>query len=141
MKNDDTIQAVDIAHRTQIAKSELKGFHADIAGLILNRVPKEKHLLLTTQMQELVQKEHCAFAGGIPNDPILESPRLNEVMKFLNAQLLYGDPQDLDVDVSQMMIAAQGISKLFSKIEYMVRIDGIYYTFSKRINLSDVKIS
>jgi len=120
--NENVNEASEVAFKAKIAKDTIKGCHADVAGLILNRIPKEEHLSLVSELHQIVKDQGgCAFAGGIPTDQLLAAPRLNEVTSKLNAELLYGDHDDLDVDVSQMMIAAQGLPQLFGKLEYLVR--------------------
>lgn len=110
----------DIALKAQIAKGELKGHHADMAGLILTRVPTEDHSSISAQLLELVKEQkNCAFAGAMPLDHILQAPRLNEVTENLDARLLFGDEKDLDVDVSQLMIGAQDVAHLLGKISYL----------------------
>lgn len=112
--------AAEILPRVQIAKSiAVNKCHADIAGLILNRVPSAKIDTISEEMEFAAKQKGCAFAGAIPSDYLLQSPRLNEIVKNLNAQFLFGEEVDADVDVSQMMVAAQDVTHLFKKIEFL----------------------
>lgn len=118
--SDAETTASDILTRVQIAKSiAVDGCHADIAGLILNRVPSSTIDVISEEMKYASKKKGCAFAGAIPSDYLLQSPRLNEIVTNLNARFLFGEEVDADVDVSQMMVAAQDVTHLFKKIEYL----------------------
>ena len=118
--SDATMTALDILPRVQIAKTiATKKCHADIAGLILNRVPPTMIDFMSEGMKEAAKLKGCAFAGAIPSDYLLQSPRLNEIVTNLNARFLFGEEVDADVDVSQMMVAAQDVTHLFKKIEYL----------------------
>lgn len=118
--SDSDVTPMDILKRVQIAKTiAVDKCHADIAGLILNRVPKDNITNITRELKIVSKQKGCAFAGAIPSDYILQSPRLNEIVENLSAQFLFGEEVDADVDVSQMMVAAQDVSHLFKKIEYL----------------------
>ncbi|KAI8106620.1 hypothetical protein M9435_001162 [Picochlorum sp. BPE23] len=121
--DDESLTSTEILTKVQIAKKKFMDCHADLVGLVLNRVPKKNVHKLTAEMQELAAREQsCAFAGAIPSDYILQSPRLNEVVTHLKAKWLFGDLEDSDVDASQMMVAAQDVSHLFKKIEHLTEI-------------------
>jgi phosphate acetyltransferase len=118
--NDTTLKANDIMNRAQIAKQIIVDkCHADLAGMILNRVPQSQMASISEEMQVAADKYHCAFAGCIANDDVLQNPHLNEVVKSLDAEFLFGNALDADVDVSTMVVAAQDVSHMFSKIEYL----------------------
>ena len=120
--SDEDLHPQDILNKVQIAKKYIVKSHADVAGLILNRVPKQNFDSITKELQQASIERGCAFAGAMPYDYLLQSPRLNEVVTALDAKFLFGEQEDSDVDVSQMMVAAQDVSHLFRKIEHLVRM-------------------
>ena len=106
----------DIMRRVAIAKKDVQSHNAELAGLILNRVPPDLVGAVSEEMRRAAKEHHCGFAGAFPNDLILESPRLNEVVRDLHGRLLFGEAVDADVDVSTLLVAAQNVNSLLSKI-------------------------
>ena len=114
----------DILRRVTIAKKDVQSHNAELAGLILNRVPPNLVGTVSDEMRRAAKEHQCAFAGAFPNDQILESPRLNEVVRDLHGRLLFGQAVDVDVDVSQLLVAAQNVTSLLSKIRSLVTTEG-----------------
>jgi phosphate acetyltransferase len=110
----------DIMRRVSIAKKDVESHNAELAGLILNRVPQKLVGFVSDQLRRAAKEHHCSFAGAFPNDQILERPRLNEVVRDLDGCLLFGDAIDADVDVSTLLVAAQNVTSLLSKIRSLV---------------------
>jgi len=117
-KNDDSLASSDVMRRVSIAKDIVsERCQAELAGLILNRVPRHMLASISEDMRRAAKEQHCAFAGAIPYDSVLNSPRLNEVVKSLRAEFLFGSDDDTDVDVSELLVAAQDVSHLLGKID------------------------
>lgn len=117
-KNDESLASSDVMRRVSIAKDIVsERCQAELAGLILNRVPRHMLASISEDMRRAAKEQHCAFAGAIPYDGVLNSPRLNEVVKSLRAEFLFGSDDDTDVDVSELLVAAQDVSHLLGKID------------------------
>jgi len=117
-KNDESLASSDVMRRVSIAKDIVsERCQAELAGLILNRVPRHMLAPISEDMRRAAKEQHCAFAGAIPYDGVLNSPRLNEVVKSLRAEFLFGSGDDTDVDVSELLVAAQDVSHLLGKID------------------------
>ena len=118
MNNDDSLTSSDVMRRVSIAKEIVtEKCQADLAGLILNRVPRHQVAIISEDLRLAAKEQHCAFAGAIPYDEVLSSPRLNEVVKNLRAEFLFGSAVDTDVDISTLLVAAQDVSHLLDKID------------------------
>jgi phosphate acetyltransferase len=109
----------DMVNRALIARGELSAEHADVLGVVLNKVPPTEHALITSQLGRKLAALNIPFAGGIPADTVIGSARLNEVAVGLGVRLLYGDPDDLDADVSQVMVCAQDVRSFLKKMHYL----------------------
>lgn len=110
----------DIMRRVAIAKKQVESHNADLAGLILNRVPQNLMGAVSEEIRRAAKEHHCGFAGAFPNDRILASPRLNEVACDLNGRFLFGDTTDADVDISKLLVATQSVTALLSKVRSLV---------------------
>lgn len=116
---DEHITAAEVFNRALIARGDLLAEHADVLGVVLNKVPPAAHAIITSQLGRKLAGAELPFAGGIPGDPTIGSARLNEVAAGLGVRLLYGDPDDLDADVSQVMICSQDVSRFLEKMEFL----------------------
>ena len=116
---DEHATAADVFNRALIARGDLLAEHADVLGVVLNKVPPSIHALVTSQLGRKLAAAELPFAGGIPGDAIIGTARLNEVAAGLGVRLLYGDPDDLDTDVSQIMICSQDVSRFLEKLEFL----------------------
>lgn len=118
---DEHTTAADVFNRALIARGDLLAEHADVLGVVLNKVPAATHALITSQLGRKLAAAELPFAGGIPGDPIIGTARLNEIAAGIGVRLLYGDPDDLDVDVSEVMICSQDVSRFLEKMEFLDR--------------------
>lgn len=116
---DEHITAAEVFNRALIARGDLLAEHADVLGVVMNKVPPAAHAIITSQLGRKLAAAELPFAGGIPGDPKIGSARLNEVAAGLGVRLLYGDPDDLDTDVSQVMVCSQDVSRFLEKMEFL----------------------
>jgi phosphate acetyltransferase len=47
----------------------------DVLGVVLDKVPAADHAILTSQLRRKFSEAGLLFAGGIPQDPVLERVR------------------------------------------------------------------
>jgi len=111
--------AADVFNRALIARGDLLAEHAEVLGAVLNKVPAATHALITSQLGRKLAAAELPFAGGIPGDSIIGTARLNEIAAGIGVRLLYGDPDDLDADVSEVLICSQDISRFFETMEFV----------------------
>jgi hypothetical protein len=63
-------------HRPQLLKRQAFRDHkVDVLGVVLDKVPREDQAILTSQLRRKFQEAGLVFAGGIPEDHVLESVR------------------------------------------------------------------
>jgi phosphate acetyltransferase len=116
---DEHTTAADVLNRALIARGDLLAEHADVLGVVLNKVPPASHTLITSQLGRKLAAAELPFAGGLPGDPIIGTARLNEIASGIGVRLLYGDPDDLDADVSEVMICSQDVGRFLEKMEWL----------------------
>lgn len=63
----------------------------DLLGVAVNRAPARDQPLIARQLGRRFADSGVAFAGAIPDDPLLSGVRLGEVKERLGATLLCGD--------------------------------------------------
>lgn len=107
----------ELYNRAMIHKQDLQSEHADVLGVVLNKVPRREHALITSQLSRRLTGAGLAFAGGLPEDPIIATARFNEICTALGATLLYGQPEDLDTDVSEVLVISEDIAAFLDKID------------------------
>lgn len=117
---DESTTISDMQNRILIAHANIRHEHADVLGVVLNKVPPRDHAVLMSQLARKMAAADIPFAGGIPADPLLGTARLNEVATSLDVRLVYGEKEDLDADVSSVVVASQDVSHFLSKLEYLV---------------------
>jgi hypothetical protein len=47
----------------------------EVLGVVLDKVPRADHAILTSQLRRKFSEAGLLFAGGIPQDPVLERVR------------------------------------------------------------------
>ena len=64
-KNDDSLTSSDVMRRVSIAKEIVtEKCQAELAGLILNRVPRHMLAAISDDMRRAAKEQNCAFAGA-----------------------------------------------------------------------------
>lgn len=117
---DEQTTVGEMYNRALIARSSLQSEHADVMGVVLNKVPPREHALVVAQLGRKLADAGLPFAGGIPADPIIGTARLNEVAAATDLRLLYGDPDELDIDVGRIMACTHDVSHFLDKLSMLV---------------------
>ncbi|GAB4821111.1 hypothetical protein N2152v2_008157 [Parachlorella kessleri] len=107
----------ELYNRAMIHKQDLQSEHADVLGVVLNKVPKQEHAVITSQLAKKLTAAGLPFAGGIVADYTIGTARMNEICTALDARLLYGSPEDLDCDVADIMVCAEDVASFLDKID------------------------
>ena len=79
---DEHPTAAEVYNRALIARGQLLAEHADVLGVVLNKVPPGEHSILVQQVGRKLAAVGLPFAGGIPADALLGTARLNEVSRM-----------------------------------------------------------
>jgi hypothetical protein len=99
-----------------ISKQDLQAEHADVLGVVFNKVPKRDHAIVSAQLSKKLAAAGLPFAGGIPADPTIGTARLNEIALELEARLLYGSAEDMDCNVDEVLICAEDVSLFLERL-------------------------
>ena len=76
---DERPTSAELAARALIARQDLVGEHADVLGVVLNKVPRGEHAVITSQVGRQLADAGLPFAGGMPFDPILGECQLRAI--------------------------------------------------------------
>ncbi|PSC72597.1 phosphate acetyltransferase [Micractinium conductrix] len=116
LHRDEEVAAGELYNRAMISKQDLQAEHADVLGVVLNKVPKRDHAIVAAQLGKKLTAAGLPFVGGIPADSTIGTARLNEVAQELNGQLLYGNADDMDTDVSEVLACSEDVSTFLDKL-------------------------
>jgi len=107
--------AENLVASTQIAVDSFSEKGLDIFATIVNRVDPGIE-------QKVLEGLSCKYIGGqdclayaIPEDPTLGQPTVNDVAKWLSAQVLYGQDQ-LDTPIEDYIVAAMQVGNFLDYI-------------------------
>jgi BioD-like phosphotransacetylase family protein len=117
LHRDEEVTAGELYNRAMISKQDLQAEHADVLGVVLNKVPKRDTQIINAQLSRKLAAAGLPYAGGIPADPTIGTARLNEVCQELDGRLLYGSAEDLDCDVNEVLVAAEDASAFLEKLD------------------------
>ncbi|KTD61794.1 phosphate acetyltransferase [Legionella spiritensis] len=107
-----------------------KKHHANIVGIIVNRVPEQEDH--NYQQRLLTDYGHLAFIITVPEFETLANPRVREIAQKLNAKIICGH-NELHRPVRQMTVAAKTVANfLESRLE---RSGMLIITPSDRIDI------
>ncbi len=109
------ISAEDVVSLSQLAIDTLKDKGVDTMGVIVNKAKKDDKEKLLTAL-----KHNIAIPDGLfyvlPEEPTLANPSMNDVMKWLNADVLYGK-SELGKRINGYIIAAMRIENFLNYIQ------------------------
>ncbi|EFN58138.1 hypothetical protein CHLNCDRAFT_141896 [Chlorella variabilis] len=116
LNRDEEVTASELYNRAMISKQDLQAEHADVLGVVLNKVPKRDHAIINAQLSKKLAAAGLPYAGGIPADATIGTARLNEIAQELEARLLYGSAEDMDCNVSEVLICAEDVALFLEKL-------------------------
>lgn len=90
---------------------------APVLGVALNRVPRATHAVFIQQLREMLEGSGVPFAGGVPDDPLLGKCRLDEIVTYLGANVLFGENSMIDKECAEIIVASQRVEELLEMLE------------------------
>ncbi|KAL3156629.1 hypothetical protein ABBQ38_000914 [Trebouxia sp. C0009 RCD-2024] len=111
--------ATDLANAVLIGKQNYSHHNATLLGVVLNKVNPKEHSIISQQVKSKVHTPDFAFGGALPYNPLLTTVRLNEMKAALGSKLLYGQDDSLDAEVSDVLVASEGINELLNHLHSM----------------------
>jgi len=104
----------DIARVAEAALEELRDHHANPIAVIVNRAEPDD--------ANLIHKELAKVAGGldiasVPEDRVLVAPTVDSVIHAVDGTLFQGDPESLGREALGVMVAANSLETVLSRLE------------------------
>ncbi len=109
-KNADEIRASTLSTIETFGEKGL-----EVMAVIINRIGSDVPLSVTEEIIEGARTKHPLLAYAIPDEKSLGNPTINDVVKWLDARVLYGHGR-LDSQVEEILVAAMHISNY---LEYL----------------------
>lgn len=107
---EEVVRSIKVYHESLIERS------CDIVGTVANRVdPDEQETIQAKLFQDSIVGKNSVYV--IPNDASLGNPSVGEVVRLLNAEILYGEG-NLTRHVRSFTIAAMQLRNLLERIQY-----------------------
>mmetsp|Transcript_19763 Transcript_19763/g.42939 ORF Transcript_19763/g.42939 Transcript_19763/m.42939 type:complete len:805 (-) Transcript_19763:957-3371(-) len=89
----------------------------NVVGVVLNTVPRADYLDICSELKIKFAQQGLAFAGGIYEDKLMASIRLDEVQASLGAKVLFGKDSLQDRDFTEIVVASQRIEELLELLD------------------------
>jgi phosphate acetyltransferase len=104
----------DIADTIQIVRNILSQEKSTYMGLIVNRVGKEYIKPVMEVLKKLKSADELDFV--IPEQELLQTLTMRQIGQSLNAEMLYGDDNVLNYDVSDFKVGAMTIEYILKNL-------------------------
>ncbi len=108
--------AEDIFNTTILSKEQFEEMRCDLSGVLVNRIQRDGLDDATQLLEERFRSAGIPFAGAIPEEEILAKPRMDEIARALDAEVLYGE-RYLSNLVSSFRIASMQLPNLVERID------------------------
>ncbi len=119
----------EVVSLCQLAIDSLKDKSVDTMGVIVNKIRKEDKSTLLSALKANVSIPDGLFYV-LPEEPTLSNPSMNDVKKWLNAEVLYGK-SELGKRINGYVVAAMRIENFLNYI----RDDNLVVTASDRSDI------
>lgn len=103
--------AVEIHQMAKIAVDEIAMSHATTMGVLANRCDPHR---LDEVRDRLAELELPSWA--LPEVPLLSAPVVGDLMTALDAELLLGDPAQLDREAEEMLVCAMNTEHVLERL-------------------------
>lgn len=125
--HDSTVE--EIVSLSHLAFDNLKEKGVDTMGVIVNKAqPHDREVILTALRDEIIMPDGLFYV--LPDDPTLANPTMNDVMKWLDAEVLYGK-SELGKRIDGYVIAAMRTENFLNYL----RDDNLVVTASDRSDI------
>ncbi len=119
----------DVVSLSQLAMDSLKEKGVDTMGVIVNKANRDdKETLLAALKNNITIPDTLFYV--LPEEPTLANPSMNDVMKWLNAEVLYGK-SELGKRINGYVIAAMRIENFLNYL----KDDNLVVTASDRSDI------
>jgi phosphate acetyltransferase len=108
--------AEEIVSNTLLARSKLTERGADVFGVVINRVLEHRRTEVADEMRRRMREEKIRLFGVLPDLPVLSRPRIRDVVRTLEADVLHGHDQ-LDARVGRVLVTAMGLDNALYYLE------------------------
>lgn len=106
----------EVVTNIKLAHNQLHERGADVCGVLINRVNEQRHGDFSDNARRALKKDGIHLFGVIPNLPVLASPRLTDVVRAVDAAVLFGE-QYLESRVGSVLVAAMGLENALHHIK------------------------
>lgn len=104
-----------LVHAVRALSESLEEKKCDVLAIIVNRVEPGQREGLITAMEKDIPDIKPVYV--LPEEPLLERPTVHEIMSALGAELVSGDAERLDRDVSSIKIGAMELPNFLDHLE------------------------
>jgi len=101
---------------TEIALPELHAEHAQLLAVIANRVAPESLDAVVSMLSETIDQLSGIPVWAIPEDALLVSPTMSNIMSAIGGTLLRGDIELLGRDVLGVVVAAMSVEHVLTRL-------------------------
>lgn len=112
----DPRTAEDMRQLAEMAITELESEHAQLAGVIANRIEPDRLDEVREAMVTAVEDAGQVPVWTLPEDPLLVAPSLRDLMRALDGSLTIGNERLLDRDVLWYVISAMSMENVIDWI-------------------------
>jgi phosphate acetyltransferase len=107
------LQADEIPGALAMAEENLASM-ATVLAVVVNRVPPAR---VASVRERLASHDSGVPVWVVPDEPVLRSPTLAELVAALDAELLLGEPSELDRLARHVKVAAMSLPNLLDHVE------------------------
>ncbi len=115
--------AEENATAAEVVVAEARSRHAEVAAVVLNRAPEESAADLRQETAARLRAAEAAGGGAdvptvltVPDDALLRSPTVRDLMEALDGRLLLGEEPLLDREVTGMVVAGMTMPHVLDRL-------------------------
>ena len=105
--------AADVAAAAEIAVAECRVHHAQVLGVVANRVCAEG---ANDVLDALRSRLPAISAYAVPNEPLLRAPTMRDLMAACEGTLTAGDPERLELEARGLIVAAMTLPHVLDRL-------------------------
>lgn len=106
--------AEEVAQVAEIALGEFRTEHAELSGLVVNRVEPAELAAVPVRLAALLGSDVPVFA--VPEDPALVAPTVRAVLQTVDGEFAIGDAALMDGAVAGVVVAAMTLENLLPRL-------------------------